>query len=145
MSLRSKLKRIQSPSEAWLLLRMLGLLVRLPRLVRRCSLPDVVSAVTAPRHCRARFEAHKVGLYADFWTRTLWFARRRPCLFRSLLLYRFLPEAGLSPTIYFGAKKNGPEEDGLAGHAWVKVGDQLVADTPENIGEYTVAYTASQG
>ena len=145
MSLRSKLEKVQSASEAWLLLRMLGLLLRLPRLIERRSLPEIVRAVSAPAGCAARFDPVKVTVYAGFWVHKLWFARRRPCLFRSLLLYRFLPEAGVAPTIFFGARKGAGEEDPLAGHAWIQVGGQVVADTHEHVGGYTVAYTASQG
>ena len=42
--------------------------------------------------------------------------RRKPCLYRSLLLYKFLRENGLPVRIHFGVIKTG---EGLIGHSWL--------------------------
>jgi len=50
----------------------------------------------------------------------------RHCLERSLVLYRFLAEAGVTPTLVLGAAE-GPS--GLAGHAWIEINGEPIADS----------------
>ena len=49
----------------------------------------------------------------------------RDCLQRSLVLYRELSVAGLSPELAIGFQQT---ERGLAGHAWVTVAGRVVAE-----------------
>lgn len=44
-----------------------------------------------------------------------------PCLKRSLLLLDLWSRCGLEPRLHLGVRR--PEEEPLAGHAWVTVGD----------------------
>jgi hypothetical protein len=133
----------------WLLARMLYTLLRLPALLRR-PIRDTVRRMAHPAHAPPRFEPHQVAVYVRFLVKTIWFARQQPCLYRALLLYRFLPEAGVSPRIFFGARRDSdqpepaPTEPGLDGHAWVEAEGEVILDTPEHVRGYTVAYSAPE-
>jgi len=48
------------------------------------------------------------------------------CLDRSLLVYRFLSEVGARPQLVMGVSKG---STGVAGHAWVEIEGQALADT----------------
>lgn len=52
----------------------------------------------------------------------------RDCLQRSLLLYQELSRVGARPDLVVGFRK---DERGVAGHAWVTVRGQVVAETPD--------------
>lgn len=47
------------------------------------------------------------------------------CLERSLMLYRFLTEAGAGPQLVMGVSKG---DTGVAGHAWIEIDGQALAD-----------------
>jgi hypothetical protein len=149
MRLPGKLGRLRRPADVWLLARMLMALLGLPRLLRR-PIRAVVAQLAVPPETPVRYEAAQVAVTARFLVRVFPFSRRQPCLYRSLLLYRYLPEAGVRPRIFFGAKRSDqpPAESeaiGLAGHSWVEANGVVVLDSVENVRQYTVAFSAPEG
>jgi len=62
--------------------------------------------------------------------------RDRPgnCLDRSLVLYRYLSEAGADPRLMVGMRRG--ERDALRGHAWVTVEGEPVEESTEPLEEF---------
>ena len=91
-------------------------LVPLPTLVRvLCAKPlDArqrrLSRVESVRHLLA--EGGRIAVSSN-------------CLERSLMLYRFLTEAGAGPQLVMGVSKG---NTGVAGHAWIEIDGQALAD-----------------
>jgi hypothetical protein len=71
-----------------------------------------------------------VALTASRWTGV----RGRDCLQRSLLLYHLLSRAGADPVLVVGFRKR---DDGIEGHAWVRVDGRAVADAEAGLSEFT--------
>ncbi len=73
------------------------------------------------------------------------FVTRRPetaCLIRSLVTYRYLCRAGLSPELRIGLAREGTYD----GHAWIEVDGRAVTDRPRDLTRYTpVLAFASNG
>jgi hypothetical protein len=63
------------------------------------------------------------------------------CLERSLLLYRFLTEAGASPQLVLGATADAP---GIAGHAWIEVDGEPLADATTSRYQRVVVFSAGE-
>jgi hypothetical protein len=108
-----------------LAVRMTGWVIVLPVLKRVRPLHELARLMWSdPRAGLPRERELAVKSYAE------WLYRGRPlfgdnCLERSLLLYRFLSEAGVDPILIVGAQRNGPC---VAGHAWVKIQGRSIGD-----------------
>ncbi len=59
---------------------------------------------------------------------------RKQCLQRSLVLHRWLRQAGLSSELRVGVRKDGTE---LKAHAWIELEGQVVNDWPESVAQLT--------
>ena len=62
----------------------------------------------------------------------------RDCLQRSLLLYRELSRVGAPATLAIGMKRH---HDRLAGHAWVLLDGQVVAESAEDVAGFVPVLT----
>lgn len=62
------------------------------------------------------------------------------CLERSLVLYRFLGEAGASPTLVMGLNR---DDATVGGHAWVELDGEPVA--AETVGQFVPVLTFGPG
>ena len=111
--------------DARLFVRALGWRLALPALRRIVPLRSLVHLMqrTSPRPSPARLDA--VRFFAAHGGRIVMSPH---CLERSLVLYRFLGEAGARPTLVLGA--NGAPS-GLAGHAWIEINGEPFADAPD--------------
>jgi hypothetical protein len=113
--------------------------VVLPLLKRTLSLERLVRLMAAPRAAARdpRLEHFSVRVAGRLWRRS-----DGPCLERSLALHRSLGSAGANPTLVCGMAR---ESDGLVGHAWVEVDEQLLAEPRDPKERYTVVtrYSAS--
>jgi hypothetical protein len=107
---------------------MLALLLRLPSWLERRPLTAVLSALCAPAGTAPRCDAELVLRLADALVRRLRRSRTSPCLYRSLLLFRFLPEAGLVPTIHFGVRRS---DGDIVAHSWLTVNGNPVPDAAD--------------
>jgi hypothetical protein len=63
---------------------------------------------------------------------------RRPCLLRSLVLYRYCYKQGVPIAIHFGVKSG---SDGLDGHSWITLDGALFFESSETLRPYTVVYS----
>ena len=75
--------------------------------------------------------------YSNFIARIL-LRSRRPCLLRSLTLYRHCREHGAPASIHFGIKHG---DGGLQGHSWVSLQGTPLFETPESLQSYAVIYS----
>lgn len=64
-------------------------------------------------------------------------ARRSGCYPRSLLVFRFLAEAGARPVLRIGMRRRG---DAIEGHAWVVVDGGPVDEPPDEVAAYQVIF-----
>jgi hypothetical protein len=60
----------------------------------------------------------------------------RDCLQRSLLLYREMAAAGLTPELVVGFRKH---SGSIAGHAWVRCEGIVLTEPPDELSEFDTA------
>lgn len=124
---------------------MAGWALLLPLLKRGLALGRLVRLLAArpPAAPRPRDPATEAAILRT--VRRLYHpARRRPsdnCLERSLVLYRYLGQAGAAPRLVIGLAAGPPP---AAGHAWVEVDGAPVGETPADLAGYrpVVAFDA---
>lgn len=63
---------------------------------------------------------------------------RRPCLLRSLVLYRYGCKHGILVSIHFGVRSG---MDGLGGHSWITLDGAPLFESSETLKAYTVVYS----
>ena len=63
---------------------------------------------------------------------------QRPCLLRSLVLFRLFRKAGLQAKIHMGVKRNGPL---LEGHSWLSLNGDLLLEENDPQMTYTRTYS----
>jgi hypothetical protein len=125
-SLRSA---VSTPSDAWLLVRMLGWSAVLPVAKRTLPLPQLVRLMHSRRHASQRdpeLEA-TIALLAAWVFKTRPPGARDNCFERALVAYRYLSRAGASPQLVVGI---GKETGATHGHMWVAVDGRAVHDSP---------------
>jgi hypothetical protein len=110
--------------DARLFVRAMGWRIALPALRRVVPLRTLVHLMQRTSTHPSPARVHAVRLFAAHGGRIVMSPH---CLERSLVLYRFLGEAGARPTLVLGANDT---PSGLAGHAWVEINGEPFADTP---------------
>jgi hypothetical protein len=110
--------------DARLFVRALGWRLALPVLRRVVPLSTLVHHMQRAGTHPSPARVHAVRFFATHGGRLV---ISRHCLERSLVLYRFLGEAGARPTLVLGASD---APSGLAGHAWIEVNGEPFADAP---------------
>lgn len=63
---------------------------------------------------------------------------QRPCLLRSLVLYRYCWKRGVPASIHFGVRAG---MDGLKGHSWVTLNDIPLGESEEGLRPYVAVYS----
>jgi hypothetical protein len=123
---------VSTPSDAWLLARVLGWSLVLPIAKRALPLPRLLRLMRSRKRTTQRDperEAAIVSLAA-------WVFKTRPpgardnCLERGLVAYRYLSRAGACPELVIGVAKG---LEGVHGHAWVTVDGRPVHDLPATL------------
>jgi hypothetical protein len=140
--LRNLGAQIQSPSEALLVIRLLGWRLALPSLKRTVPIARLVRWMASPAGRPARDTGRIVELVDWIFAPR---ANEDPgnCLDRSLVLYRFLSRSEPGTRLVLGMR-NGSSE--LEGHAWVIAGDRAFGQTPAGGGDFEpVATFAADG
>lgn len=101
---------------AWLLaVRMGWWRLVLPVAKHTLSLDRLVRLMSSPRDIPRRPDREALAVRV---AGRLWRSSQRPCLERSLALYRELGRLGASPELLLGMARDG---EGMVGHAWVEV------------------------
>lgn len=67
---------------------------------------------------------------------------RRPCLLRSLVLYRYCCKQGVPIAIHFGVKSG---SNGLDGHSWITLDGALFGESEEVLHSYVAVYSYPAG
>lgn len=132
-------RQLGTRSDWWLWLRaggsLLGtlLLLRMGLFARLLQVPAAGGELDQAAACR-------LAGYVDGWLR--WLRLSRPCLPRSLCLYRGLRRAGWPVALNLGIRSpSGPRP--FEGHAWLSLDDvPFLEPQPERIGEYLPVFSS---
>ena len=123
--LRKAPQRIRTWEDLILFLRIAGLILVLPLLLRIMKLPrlleflsDSGSELSGDPEREHDIVGYTSGLLS---LNILMF--RSTCLTKALVLYHFFNRVGLKPRIDFGVRKTA--NGSLEGHAWLVVGDKI--------------------
>ncbi len=131
---------VSSPSQLWLLVRMIGWATLLPVLKRTLPLPRLVALMAhreTPGGRRPDRETNIVALVRRLY-RSNAVAGRDNCLERSHVTYRYLTAASARPKLVVGMRKN---EGELQGHVWVAVDGEAVHDAPGALADFVPVLT----
>lgn len=144
------IKRLRDPRDLWLFLRVLSMLILLPRLIRKLSLPELLARLDpgVTNSLKDQKQLLKTVGFTDSLLRYHVFQRYGKCLLRSLLLFRFLRQQGWPVEIHFGVKKTdeAAEADNtlgridITGHSWLVLESEpfLESEQPES---YATTYS----
>ena len=118
--------RIQSPSDAFLVARLLGWRLAVPVLKRALPIDRLIRLMRSGSPDAAG-ESHRIIEFVDW----IYAPRREPepgnCLDRSLVLYRFLSANEPGAQLVLGIRR---ESGALEVHAWVIVGGHPLGAVP---------------
>jgi hypothetical protein len=123
---------VSTPSDAWLLVRMLGWSVVLPIVKRTLPLPRLVRLMRPHKPMIQRDSRREAAITSL----AAWVFKTRPpgprdnCLERALVAYRYLSHAGAEPQLVMGVAKS---IAGVHGHVWVMVDGRPVYDSPATL------------
>ena len=124
---------VRSPSDAWLLARMLGWAATLPVAKRRIPLIDLVQRAAPARNDHPARNAELAITLARWVYRVPVF--RDNCLEKSLLTFHYLPTGERGYRLVLGFR--GLDRKAPPGHAWLTVDGVPVHDTPESLADLT--------
>ncbi|MDO8736513.1 MAG: lasso peptide biosynthesis B2 protein [Thermoleophilia bacterium] len=155
-------KRLKDPRDLWLFTQILIMLVLLPRLISRSSMPDLLARIdpgAAEGNVREVAPGDVPGAPADLlsggrdlrlmqktvgFTDTLIkyriFQRYGKCLLRSLILFRFLRRQGWPVEIHFGVRKTAEGLADITGHSWLVLEGEPFLEN-DQIGGYVTTYS----
>jgi hypothetical protein len=134
---------VRSPSDAWLLARMLGWAVTLPVAKRRVPLIELVERAAPARNEHPARNAELAIALARWVYRIPVF--RDNCLEKSLLTFHYLPPDERGYRLVLGFR--GLDRKAPPGHAWLTVDGVPVHDTAESLADLTplVSFDESGG
>ena len=132
-------KSINSPSEAWLLIRMAWWVAVLSIAARFCPLPRALQIVAGNKKetARANTNANDLARAIDLLLATDFLIFTPVCWKRAAVLHRYLSRSGIPTRIIFGVRNESGGK--VAGHAWLeREGHPILESTPP---EYVVTYS----
>jgi hypothetical protein len=140
--IRTLRRHVRSPSDALLVLRLLGWRLALAVLKRTVPIATLVRLMATPgRH--ATWETRRVVELVDWLYGPRGNRELDNCLDRSLVLYRFLSRNEPGTRLALGMRRGSSE---LEGHAWVIAGDRAFGAIPASgDGFVTLATFAADG
>ena len=131
-------KSVNSPREAWLLMRMAWWVAILSAAARFYSLPRALQIVAGNgKAAGANANEDDLARAIDLLLATDFLMFKPICWKRAAVLHRYLSRGGIPTRIIFGVRN---ETDGkVAGHAWLeRDGHPILETTPP---EYVVTYS----
>jgi hypothetical protein len=146
-----RLRKLSHPESVWLFGWSLLTVFLTAVLMRTRSLPALLRHLARPSH--ARFSRGEAQPQLDTrQIRTIWryshvivtslLHSRRPCLLRSLVVYRYGCRYGLPISIHFGVKSG---IEGLEGHSWVALHGSPLCESEERLESYVAVYSYPEG
>lgn len=141
-----RLQELSDPEAFRLLVWSLLTVLLTAVLVRTKSLPALLNRLAQPSHTRISREAQRqpdirqiqrIWRYSHVIVTTL-LCSRRPCLLRSLVVYRYGCRYGLPISIHFGVRSG---MDGLEGHSWVTLHGRPLCESEEGVRSYVAVYS----
>ena len=145
-----RLRELSDPEAFRLLVWSLLTVLLTTVLLRTKSLPALLNRLTQPSHTRIGREAQlqpdtrriqKIWRYTHVILQTL-LRSRRPCLLRSLVVYRYGCKHGMPVSIHFGVKSG---MDRLEGHSWVTLHGSPLCESEEGLRSYVAVYSYPDG
>jgi hypothetical protein len=113
---------------------------RLPAILKDLERPcDHNSDRATPRQYHAD-SLSRVWRYSHVIVTTL-FRSRRPCLLRSLVVFRYGCKYGMPVSIHFGVRTG---MEGLEGHSWVTLHGNPLCESEETLRSYVPVYSYPQ-
>lgn len=142
-----KLKGYDLPQDGMLLLDLLRQLLQLELAIRRRPLPEIVADIRretngrpTPDRAAETLMMDKIWRGCGFWLRWL-FLGNRPCLRRSLLMFRWRLQHGLPVKLLVGVDRRQGE---LMGHAWLEIDGAPFREDALRLKEYVVMLEFAQ-
>ena len=126
---RTALRLIRHPSDAFLALHMATFIAVAPRLLAKGDLRDVLRRIRLKgRVARASYDRIRIlrGICLRFGP----LAKCNTCYVRALTLYRYLDAPDDVTEIHFGIECQRPGDARLHGHAWVTVSGSILEGPP---------------
>lgn len=142
-------RELDGPGDVFLMARMVGWALAVRVLKHGVSLPQLVRLAcwVGPVVPPSSKREEKVVTIARWACRVTRWSSGGNCLERGLIMYRYLAAAGASPTLVVGVAARSHPEDLLRGHAWVKVGNVALGESPESLAGFqpVLAFAADGG
>ena len=136
-----KLKGFDLPQDCLLILDLLRQLVMIELAIRRRPLPEIVADMMRqanrrriPNDATQKVMMDKLWRGCGFWLRWLFFDDR-PCLRRSLVLFRWRLQHGLPVKLFVGVDRLQGE---LKGHAWIEISGKAFREDETRLKDYVV-------
>jgi len=138
-----KHKGYKLPQDAPLIIGALSHLIYYEMMIHLKPLPVILTEIRETSHAEsspllqeeAMIKLDKLWRACGFGMARL-LRNPRPCLRRSLVLYRWCRKHGVESRLFVGV---GKDNDVLKGHAWISVNGQVYREDPELLAkEYTV-------
>ncbi len=136
-----KYKGYELPQDLPLIIGALLRLLYFELILHRRPLPDILAEISGMPSVLSAPAAEVAVTLDKLWRACgFWMARvlknPRPCLRRSLVLYRWCKKHGVESKVVVGVDKDG---DILKGHAWLYVHGQVYREDPELLArDYTI-------
>lgn len=130
-------KKYEFPKDVPLILSALLWMAYFEIIIRLKPLPDILSSIRNLKTSRtvsseeAMIKLDKLWRACGFWSMRL-SRNPRPCLRRSLVLYRWCKKRNVESRLFVGAGKDGKT---LKGHAWISVYGTLYREDPVELGK----------
>lgn len=137
-----KYKNYDIPSDLPLLTSVFFLIPYYFVLIRISSIPEITASLDRKRPQGQNEKVvgeseeavlDKICRAANYYLIRLW-RSKRPCLKRTLILYRWCCQNGFASRIVVGVKKN---EHELLSHAWLELSGKPYRESPQICQEYT--------
>lgn len=142
-----RLRELTDPESLWLFAWSLLMVVVAATLLRITRLPALLRYLTRPAApIRAGYKSARpldarsvdqVRRYSHVIVAGL-MRSRRPCLLRSLVLYRYCRKYGVPVSIHFGVRSG---MGGLEGHSWVTRDGTPLGESDAAVRPYVVVYS----
>ncbi len=145
-----RLRELSDPEALWLFVWSLLTIFEAAVLVRTLPLPTLLSHFSRQSSRRSERKAlvkpeirslDRVRRYSNMIITSL-LRSRRPCLLRSLVVYRYSCKHGIPVSIHFGVRSG---MDRLEGHSWVTLDGAPLGESEEGLRPYVAVYSYPTG